>query len=105
MGQDGNPIGGEPGAGMGSSAARHSGGDLGGSASGAGGGDLGGSGGGSGVPPANDGSDRRRDDRMASERGEGSRPGGMEAPADDGAPDDMGAPGPDTERSGGSSPA
>jgi hypothetical protein len=103
MGQDGNPIGGEPGQGMGSGAARHGGGDLGGSASGAGGGDLGGSGGGSGIPPTNEGSDDAPDDQMASERGEGSRPGGMDAPADDGAPDDMGAPGPDTERSGGSS--
>jgi hypothetical protein len=52
MGQDGNPIGGEPGQGP--------------------------------------------------ERDEGGRSGGMDAPAGDG-PEDMEAPGPDTERSGGSS--
>ncbi len=76
MGQDGNPIGGEPGQGMGSDAAPEGGGDLGGSASGAGGGDLGGSGGGSGVPPGHDGRDRAPDEEMGGEAGEGGPRGG-----------------------------
>jgi hypothetical protein len=76
MGQDGNPIGGEPGQGMGSDAARHGGGDLGGGTAGAGGGDLGGYGGGAGGrdlggPPADDGSDRADQDDAAGELGEG----------------------------------
>lgn len=71
MGQDGNPIGGEPGQGMGNDAARHGGGDLGGSASGESGGDLGGSGGGAGMPPGTDGRDRAPDDELGREAGEG----------------------------------
>ena len=79
MGQDGNPIGGEPGQGMGgrkSGAGSEGGGDLGGGAGGAGGGDLGGFGGGAGArdlggPPADDGSDRADDKQMGSEAGEG----------------------------------
>ncbi|HEU4453046.1 MAG TPA: hypothetical protein VFR81_08295 [Longimicrobium sp.] len=77
MGRDGNPIGGEPGQGMGSGAARHGGGYLGGGTAGAGGGgDLGGYGGGDGGrdlggPPAADGSHRADQDDAAGKAGEG----------------------------------
>lgn len=82
MGQDGNPIGGRPGQGMGgrsegeaSGAAPHEGGDLGGSAAGVNGGDLGGFGGGAGGgdlanAQTDDGKDRRPDEEMSGEAGE-----------------------------------
>jgi hypothetical protein len=54
------------------------------------------------MPPGTDGRDRTPAEQTAGEAGEGGPTGGMGAPADDAAPDDMGAPGPDTERSGGS---
>jgi hypothetical protein len=82
MAQDGNPIGGEPGQGMGgrsgnrgSGASPHEGGELGGSAQGANGGDLGGFGGGAGggdLRNANteDGKDTPSDGEMSGEGGE-----------------------------------
>jgi hypothetical protein len=83
MAQDGNPIGGEPGQGMGgksersggSGAAPHEGGELGGSAQGANpGGDLGGYGGGAGggdlKSTGTDGKDTPSNERMSGEGGE-----------------------------------
>ena len=84
MAQDGNPIGGEPGQGMGGKsdrsggggAAPHEGGELGGSAQGANpGGDLGGYGGGAGgsdlaLSGADDGCDVPSDREMSGEGGE-----------------------------------
>jgi hypothetical protein len=81
MAQDGNPIGGEPGQGMGgrsggaSGASPHEGGDLGGSAAGVNGGDLGGYGGGAGggdlrASQADDGRDVPSDEEMSGEGGE-----------------------------------
>jgi hypothetical protein len=83
MAQDGNPIGGEPGQGMGgrsersggSGAAPHEGGELGGSAQGANPGDLGGFGGGAGggdraASEVDDGRDVPSDREMSGEDGE-----------------------------------
>jgi hypothetical protein len=84
MAQDGNPIGGEPGQGMGGrsersgggGAAPHEGGELGGSAQGANpGGDLGGFGGGAGgsdraASGVDDGKDRPSNEEMSGEGGE-----------------------------------